>query len=80
MGDLGRARSRIEENWLAISVAAGSLVVLFVLAVLYWTSGLAVLIPPGGPAADSLPLYLLFGAVLIGLVLWSWSRLLSFFE
>ncbi|WP_255170398.1 hypothetical protein [Natrononativus amylolyticus] len=80
MDDSSRTPSRIGENRLAAAVAVGSLAVVIALAVLYWTSVLEVVVPPGGPAADSLPLYGLFAVALIGLVIWGWSRLLSFFE
>lgn len=80
MVDSSRELSRIGENRLAVAVAIGSVAAAVVFGLLYWTGALDPLSPVGGPVADSIPLYLLFAVALIGLVLWGWRRLLSFFE
>ncbi|MFP8951950.1 hypothetical protein ACLI4Z_03100 [Natrialbaceae archaeon A-arb3/5] len=70
--------SQIADNRLAASVAVGSLIVLAAVWVLYWVGVLDSLVPAHGPAADAVPLYLLIAVVAIVLVVWSWTRVLSF--
>ncbi|WP_276254556.1 hypothetical protein [Halomontanus rarus] len=80
MGQPDRELSRIEANRMAVTVAAGSLLVGVALGVGYWFGLFDSLIPTGGFAAADLPLLLLVPVLLLVLVVWSWSRILSFFE
>lgn len=75
-----REWSRIAENRFAVAVVGGSVLLLGGLALLYWfglIDRLAVMRPP---EVASLPLYLIVGFVVLLIVVWSWRRLLSFFE
>ncbi len=65
---------------MAAAIVVASLVGIVALAALYWSGFLTVLRPPGGPAADAVPLYVLLGVVGVGLVLWGWKRVLSMLE
>lgn len=80
MGDLESEGSRIANNRLAVAVVVGSLCLVVGAWLLIQTGLLDELIPAHGPAADAVPLYLLVGLVLVGLVVWSWQRFLSLFE
>ncbi|WP_306056018.1 hypothetical protein [Natronococcus wangiae] len=73
-------RSRIANNRLAAAVVVGSLCLVAAVWLLAQVGLLGDLIPARGPAADAVPLYLLVGLVAVGLVVWSWRRVLSFFE
>lgn len=75
-----RELSRIEVNRMAVTVAAGSLLVGVALGVAYWFGLFETLIPDAGLAAEDLPMLLLVPLLLLVLVVWSWSRILSFFE
>ena len=80
MADPNRERSRIANNRLAVAVVVGTLVVA-VAAVAFHRVGLfGALVPEGGPAADAVPLYFVLAVFLFALVVWSWGRLLSWFD
>lgn len=72
--------SQQDENRTAVSVAAGSLVVIVAVGVVYWLGLFDELLPAGGPTADAVPLLLIVSLFVLVLVVWSWSRVLSFFE
>ncbi|WP_436347221.1 hypothetical protein [Natronorubrum sp. FCH18a] len=80
MSDPDREQSRIANNRLAVAVVVGSLLVLAAVGLLYRTGLLDYVVPTHGPAADAVPLYFLIAAALLALVVWSWSRLVSWFD
>lgn len=80
MGQSDRELSRLEANRMAITVAAGSLLVVLGLGIAYWFGLFDELVPAAGFAAEDLPLLFLVPLLLLVLVVWSWSRILSFFE
>ncbi|NGM68241.1 hypothetical protein G6M89_04325 [Natronolimnobius sp. AArcel1] len=80
MDEPDRERSRIADNRLAVAVVIGSLVVVGVGVVLYWSDSLNILVPADGPIADALPLYLLTVLIGVGLAIWGWQRFLSLFR
>ena len=73
-------RSRIANNRLAVVIVLGSLLAIVTVGWLYRAGLLDSLVPARGPAADALPMYFLVAAILVALVVWSWGRLLSWFE
>lgn len=80
MADPNRERSRIANNRLAVAVVVGSLLAAVAAAWLYRVGLFEAVVPERGPAADALPLYVLSAVALVALVVWSWGRLLSWFE
>ena len=80
MSDSNQPHSRIENNRLALTVVVGSVVVAALVVVLARAGWIDFLVPEHGPAADALPLYVLVAVVLFVLVVWSWSRLFSWFS
>jgi hypothetical protein len=80
MTDSEREHSRIANNRLAAAVVVGSLCLAVAVWLLFRAGLVGELFPEYGPAADAVPLYLLVGLVLVGLVIWSWQRVLSFFR
>ena len=80
MADSTRERSRIADNRLAVAVVVGSLLAAVAAAWLDRAGLFEALVPARGPAADALPLYVFSAVALVALVLWSWGRLLSWFE
>ncbi|APX97159.1 hypothetical protein [Natronorubrum daqingense] len=80
MSDPDQGQSRVENNRLAITVVVGSLIVAALVVVLVRSGWIDLLVPEHGPAADALPLYVLVAVVLFVLVVWSWSRLFSWFS
>ncbi|GAB3026524.1 hypothetical protein [Natronobiforma cellulositropha] len=77
MPSSSESASRVEQNRTAASIAGGSLVVIVGVAIAYWGGVLESLIPPGGPAADAIPLIVVVSVLLVALVVWSWGRVLS---
>ncbi|SDK04415.1 hypothetical protein [Natronorubrum texcoconense] len=75
-----REQSRIANNRLAVAVAVGSLLVLSAVGLFYRTGLLDYIVPTHGPAADAAPLYVLMAVALFALIVWSWSRLVSWFD
>ncbi|WP_090507524.1 hypothetical protein [Natronorubrum sediminis] len=80
MSGSDQTQSRVENNRVAIAVVVGSLVVAALVVVLARAGWIDYLVPEHGPAADALPLYVLVAVVLFVLVVWSWSRLFSWFS
>lgn len=76
----GNERSRITDNRMAVAIVIGSIVLVASLALLSWTGQLEYLVPEHGPAADTLPLYLLAAVAGIGLIIWGWKRVLSLLQ
>ncbi|MCU4742962.1 hypothetical protein OB955_18475 [Halobacteria archaeon AArc-m2/3/4] len=80
MGQSDQDLSRLEANRMAATIAAGSLLVLVAIAVAYRYGLFDELLPAAGFAAEDLPMLLLVPLLVLVLVIWSWSRILSFFE
>ncbi|QCS43987.1 hypothetical protein [Natrinema versiforme] len=71
--------SRIATNRAAAAIAVGSLLVAGAIALLA-RRGLLEFLVARGVAVDALPFYLLFVALLLWLVVWSWGRLMSLLQ
>ncbi|MFC6769162.1 hypothetical protein [Natrinema soli] len=71
--------SRIATNRTAVVIAASSLLIAAVGALLA-RRGLLEAVIANGIAVDALPLYLLVALLAVWLVIWSWGRLLALFE
>lgn len=71
--------SRIATNRAAAAIAVGSLLVAGAIALLARRNLLEALVARG-IAIDALPMYLLVVALVLWLVIWSWSRLMSLLQ
>lgn len=72
--------SRIGENRFAFAVVAASLVAGASLVGLYWIDLFDPFLPALLPDITTLPLYVIGVVAVIGIVVWSWRRVASFFE
>ncbi|WP_137291342.1 hypothetical protein [Natronorubrum halophilum] len=79
MSHSNREQSRIANNRLAVALVVGSLLVVAAVGALYRSGILGALLPARGPAVDAVPLYVLVAVSSLALVVWGWSRLLSWF-
>jgi hypothetical protein len=73
-------RSRIADNRLAAAVVAGSICLVAVGWLLFEVGLLDDVALEVAPPADAAPLYLLAVLLVVGLVVWSWQRVISFFR
>lgn len=80
MEDSEGERSRIANNRMAAVIVVGSLCLVVVVGLLFQAGLIDDFVFGPGPAADAVPLYLLVGLVIVGLVVWSWQRFLSLFR
>lgn len=80
MKNTQRDWSRITKNRFAVAIVSGSGLLLGGLALLYWIGFLDPPIAMWPPTITVLPLYLIGVLGILALIVWSWRRLLSFFE
>lgn len=80
MKNTQRDWSRITKNRFAVAVVSVSVVLLGGLALLYWIGFIDQLMVMWPPKITSLPLYLIGVLGVLVIVVWSWRRLLLFFE